>query len=220
MLRFALDKLTLADFPAHTACTVFMTGCNLRCPFCHNAPLVFSRADTADESEILRFLEKRAGLLDGVCISGGEPLLQDIEPFVDSAKALGYLVKLDTNGTMPDRLERLISKLDYIAMDIKSSPERYCEAAGAEVNLDDIRRSIALVKSVDGEFRTTVTRELHDHQTLIDAAQMISGAKRYFLQKFVDSGDLVSGGMSAYSDDEMQSLANSVRPYVGSVTVR
>ena len=162
-----LQKMTLLDFPGHVACTVFLAGCDFRCPWCHNAELIDGTAEPVmDDAELLRFLKKRQGLLDGVAITGGEPLLRDLTPLLEEIKALGYPVKLDTNGTHPERLRGLIEAklVDYVAMDIKNSPARYAETAGlAQLDLAPIRASIDLLRSAtpDYEFRTTVVAELH-----------------------------------------------------------
>lgn len=215
-----LQKLTLLDFPQKTACTVFTHGCNFRCPFCHNASLVVSPgADEVPEAFFFDFLKKRRGMLDGVCITGGEPLMQPgLEDFILKVKSLGFLVKLDTNGFLPDRLSVLINSgaVDYVAMDIKSSPTGYAAAAGIEgLNYEPISRSISLLLSgkVDYEFRTTVVKGLHTAEDIEGAAKSISGARRYFLQKFVDSGDLISTGYSAFSNEEMREFLKIVSPY-------
>lgn len=194
-----LQKVTLLDYPGKVAATVFTPGCNLRCPFCHNASLVLQTGgEDIPPEKVLSFLKKRQGILDGVCVSGGEPLLQpDLSDFLGRIRALGFAVKLDTNGTNPTLLDRLIREglVDYVAMDIKNSRERYghtvgipdfdCSAVEASVNL-------LLRGTVDYEFRTTVVRGLHDAQSFSSIADWIVGAKRYFLQNFVDSGDLIS----------------------------
>ena len=163
----AIQKLTLLDFPGRVACTVFTVGCNLRCPFCHNASLVRGGdGNFLTEDEVFSFLGKRKGVLDGVCITGGEPLInEDIGAFTEKIRAVGYAVKLDTNGTFPDRLEALISGglIDYIAMDIKSSPDSYDTLCGVGVDIEKIKSSVALIKSsgIPHEFRTTVVKGLH-----------------------------------------------------------
>ncbi len=223
-----LQKLTLLDYPGKVACTVFTRGCNLRCPFCHNASLVTGRQDdaTVAEEDFFAFLAKRRGILDGVCVTGGEPLLQpDLEAFLRQIKALGYSLKLDTNGCFPGQLKALVSQglVDYVAMDIKSSPGHYASAAGIpDFDFGRVRESMdfLLTDPVDYEFRTTVVRGLHDAAVLRDAAQSIRGAKRYFLQKFADSGDLIGSGMSAFSDDDMKLFLNIVSPYVKTAALR
>ena len=145
-----LQKLTLLDYPGRTACTVFLSGCNFRCPFCHNAPLLTAAdEDGMDEDELLAFLKKRQGLLDGVAVTGGEPLLRpDLPQLLEKIKALGYVIKLDTNGAFPERLEAVVCAglADYVAMDIKNSPARYAETAGtAELDLAPIDKSVSFL---------------------------------------------------------------------------
>ena len=223
-----LQKLTLLDYPEKVACTVFTGGCDLRCPFCHNASLVLGAPfpDEIPESELFAYLQKRSGVLDGVCVTGGEPLLQPgLEDFLERVHALGLSVKLDTNGTFPKRLRSLVEAglVDYVAMDVKNSPERYAETTGvSDFDFSAVRESInfLLTGSVDYEFRTTVVKGLHDAESLRAAASSIKGAKRYFLQKFVDSGELIEDGFSAFSNQEMKEFLNIVSPYVQSAALR
>ena len=225
-----LQKLTLLDYPGQVACTVFTSGCNFRCPFCHNAPLVLpgiTSLPQADEEQVLAFLKKRRGVLDGVAVTGGEPLLhKDIGEFLDKVKALGYKIKLDTNGTFPDRLIELVEKglVDRVAMDIKNSPALYRDTAGVtELDMAAIARSkdFLLSGAVDYEFRTTVVKGLHSRESLTDAAKWISGAREYYLQQFKDSGNVIDiHGLEAYDEQEMHTLAEAVAPYVPNVQVR
>lgn len=222
------QKMTMLDFPGRVACTVFTSGCNLRCPFCHNARLVThpSEQDEIAEVEVLAYLEKRVGLLDGVCITGGEPLLQpDIEDFIRKIKAMGYEVKLDTNGFYPEKLKALVKAglLDYVAMDIKNSPEEYPKTCGVPtLDLSAVTESkdFLLGGAVDYEFRTTVVKELHSVESLTAAAEWIKGAKRYFLQGFVDSGDLIGEGLSAPSKDFMKQAQEALSHFVEKVELR
>ncbi len=227
MKLYGLQKLTLLDFPGRTACTVFTGGCNYRCPFCHNALLVTKIDPTAtmDEEEFFSFLKKREGILDGVCITGGEPLLQpDLESFIRRIKDMGFLVKLDTNGSFPDRLAHLIGEglLDFVAMDIKNSLEKYSMTAGAEVDTAAIEKSIDLLLSgkVNYEFRTTVTNELHTEEDILHIASRIRGAKAYFLQNFVDSGNLIGNGFSPVSDENMIRMRSRVQEVVPRAAIR
>lgn len=188
-----IQKLTLLDYPEHTACTLFVNGCNFRCPFCHNSELLGGGVEFYDEAEIFAFLKKRAGVLEGVCVTGGEPTLYtDLDRLLGKIKDLGYSVKLDTNGYLPDRLAALIDAglVDYVAMDVKNSPERYAETIGLpqeKFDVTRIERSIDIImkNAPDYEFRTTVVTELFDEKSVEGAARMILGAKKYFLQKFV-----------------------------------
>lgn len=229
MLISGLQKLTLLDYPGKVACTVFTGGCNFRCPFCHNAPLVLPErlAHDTDEEQVLAFLKKRQGTLDGVAITGGEPLLhKDIAQFLEKVKALGYSIKLDTNGSFPDRLIEIVSAglVDRVAMDIKNSPELYPQTTGCET-LDmakiDRSREFLLSGAVDYEFRTTVVKGLHTEESLLSAAKWISGAKEYYLQQFKDSGDVLDiGTLCAFDEREMHALCESVRRYVPTAQVR
>ena len=214
-----LQKLTLLDYPGRLAATVFLGGCNMRCPFCHNASLVV-RPDNTEitEDELFAFLESRRGKLSGVCVTGGEPTLnRELPSFISKIRALGYSVKLDTNGTHPEMLESLIRDglVDYVAMDIKNTKEKYALTAGLDESFDisTIERSIDVImkKAPDYEFRTTVVRELHTPEDLVAISEWITDAKNYFLQKYVDSGDILVEGFSAYSDGEMLDILGKVR---------
>ncbi len=232
MKIYGLQKLTMLDFPGRIACTVFTGGCNLRCPFCHNAGLVLpdrlsASGSLMDSEELFKFLDSRRGLLDGVAVSGGEPLLwPDIEEFLSEIRARGFLVKLDTNGTRPEVLSHILDSglVDYVAMDIKNSPERYAETVGIDgFDVAPVKQSVELVmsSSVDYEFRTTAVAGLHDIESISAAARWISGARRYFIQNFVDSGNLVaSEGMRGLSPEEMRALRDAARQYVPSTELR
>ena len=222
-----LQKMTLLDFPGRVACTVFFGGCDMRCPFCHNAELLDGTAPPVmDEEEFLAFLKKRQGLLDGVAITGGEPLLQkDMPEFTAKIRTLGYPVKLDTNGTHPERLAKLMREglVQYVAMDIKNSPERYAETAGlAQLDLAPVRESVSLLLegSTDYEFRTTTIAEFHDDESFEKIGPWIKGAKRYFLQRFTDRETVPFGGLHAPEEEKMHRWAEIVRPYVPNVALR
>jgi anaerobic ribonucleoside-triphosphate reductase activating protein len=228
MKIYGLQKLTLLDYPGKTACTIFTGGCNFRCPFCHNALLVtdIDSSDTYSEEEILNFLEKRKGLLDGVCITGGEPLLNaDIAEFIAKIKDLGYKVKLDTNGTFPEKLKVLLEKhlVNYVAMDIKNSKEKYAKTAGIKyINLSDIEKSINILKSsdIDYEFRTTVVKEFHTESDIEKIAEWIKGAKGYFLQNFEDSGNLIGENLSAVEKPILYKMENLSKAFVKNTQIR
>lgn len=223
-----LQKLTLLDFPGHTACTVFTDGCNLRCPFCHNASLV--RKDYEDPfmtlDEFFRFLDKRHGLLDGVAITGGEPLLQEgIIDFIRQIKSMGFAVKLDTNGTFPHILKQIMDEnlVDYIAMDIKNSKENYGKTVGVPtMTTDKIEQSVSLLKAgnIPYEFRTTIVKEIHTREDMVQIGQWLSGNDNYFLQSFVDSGDILTDGMSAHSKDTMRDFLTAVKPFLPNAELR
>lgn len=220
-----LQKLTLLDFPTKIACTVFTGGCNLRCPFCHNASLVTGVAEAIDAEEFFAFLAKRKGLLQGVCISGGEPLLQkDIVSFINRIRDMGYAVKLDTNGTNPRMLRSVVDEglVDYVAMDIKNSPSRYAETCGGIDVLQQVQESAALLMTcgVDYEFRTTLAHPLHTVEDMELIGRWLQGARRYFLQQFIDSGDLIGTGLQPLSAEEMEQMRQAVLPYIKETTIR
>lgn len=223
-----LQKLTLLDYPEKVACTIFTAGCNFRCPFCHNASLV-SHIDMEKNipvEKVLAFLKKRFGVLDGICISGGEPLLQpDLEEFIFQVKEMGYFVKLDTNGSNSHLLRYLVEKklLDYVAMDIKNAPAKYGITIGiAEYNLEDVLRSVdfLLSEAVPYEFRTTVVREFHKREDFAAIGRWIKGARRYYLQNFQDSGDLIRPGLRAYTRDILVQALEVVRRNVPNAELR
>ncbi len=222
-----LQKLTLLDFPGRTACTVFLAGCDLRCPFCHNADLLDGSAEVVmDDRDLLAFLEKRRGLLDGVAFTGGEPLLRrDLPALMEKIRALGYAVKLDTNGCHPDALAAVLDRglVDYVAMDIKNSPDRYAATAGvAAVDMDRVNESIGLLmtRAPDYEFRTTVVAQLHDADSFRAIGPWLRGAKRYFLQAFTDRDSVPFAGFTAPSKEEMEAYAALLRPYIPAVALR
>ena len=218
----------MVDYPGKLAATVFTGGCDLRCPFCHNAPLVLRVAETPEfsQEEVLSFLRTRQGLLDGVVLSGGEPLLQaDAAEFLAAVRSLGFSVKLDTNGCHPEALANILERglTDYVAMDIKNRREKYAETAGMPgFDLAPVEESVRLLQSsgVDFEFRTTVVREFHTAADIRAIGQWLEGSPRYFLQKFVDSGDLVGTGCHGLEDAEMRALAETARPWFREVTLR
>lgn len=214
----ALQKLTLLDYPGKMAATVFTYGCNLRCPFCHNALLVTEEsAGGIDTEEVLSFLSKRKGMLEGVCVTGGEPLLQpDIEDFLKAIKDMGFMVKLDTNGTFPKKLKDIVRKglVDYVAMDIKNCRDKYALTSGKTcMDLTAIDESIKFLLSgeIEAEFRTTVVKNFHTEEDLLKITHWISGCDRYFLQQFVDSGNLINTSLEGYSDTELTAIYKQVK---------
>ena len=228
-----LQKMTLLDYPGKVACTVFLQGCNFRCPFCHNSDLLPGQGQPLMEAEeLLGFLKKRVGLLDGVCISGGEPTLSpELPSLLERIKALGFCVKLDTNGTKPALLKRLVEDglVDYVAMDIKNCPDRYAETAGVPgMPLDKIEESIRFLLSgaVDYEFRTTVTDELHDRKAMQSIGswlqRLVPGkkAEKFFLQPYVDRESVLCGGLHTPNREKLLEMADSLASYVGKVTIR
>lgn len=223
-----LQKLTLLDFPEKVACTIFTAGCNFRCPFCHNASLVTHIDPEKDISveRIVEFLKKRWRVLDGVCISGGEPLLQPgLEEFIRRIKEIGYYVKLDTNGSNSRLLRHLTEQklVDYVAMDIKNSPGKYGITIGNEdYNMEEIFRSVdfLLAGTVPYEFRTTVVREFHKREDFSAIGRWIKGADRYYLQNFQDSGDLIRKGLRAYTKEILVQALEIVRRNVPNAELR
>lgn len=225
-----MQKMTLLDYPEKVAATIFTGGCNFKCPFCHNRDLVFlpESYEFFDPQDVMAYLEKRKGLLDGVCISGGEPLLQDgLEDFIRDIHDMGYLVKLDTNGSYPEKLESLLATgmINYVAMDVKNCRRRYAETAGINpevFHLENIQKSMDILKDsgIEHEFRTTVVRELHSREDLVELAEWIQGAPKYYLQQYVDSGSVIQPGWSAYNYKEMAELRDAVRQYVPSAELR
>ena len=222
-----LQKMTLLDFPGRVACTVFFVCCDMRCPFCHNAELLDGTAPAImDDEELLAFLKKRQGLLDGVAFTGGEPLLQkDLPELTAKIRDLGYPVKLDTNGMHPERLELMMKKglVQYVAMDIKNGPERYAETAGLpEIDLAPVRESVSLLMNgeTDYEFRTTVVAELHDDRSFEQIGQWIKGARHYYLQKFTDRDTVPFEGLHAPTDEQMRKWAEKLRPDIPAVELR
>lgn len=222
-----LQKMTLLDFPGRVACTVFLSGCDFRCPFCHNGELLDGTAETLmTDRELLAFLEKRKGLLDGVAFTGGEPTLRpDLPALMAEIRAMGFAVKLDTNGNHPDALRRILGEglVDYVAMDVKNSPERYGETIGIpDFDVSNIEKSLTLLKmsGVDYELRTTVVKEFHDEDSFRTIGPWIAGAKRYFLQCFTDRDTVPRQGLHAPEKDELERFADIVRPYVQEISLR
>lgn len=227
MLIAGLQKLTLLDFPGKTACTVFTPGCNFRCPFCHNALLVTEKPDDfINEEEFFTFLSRRKGILDGVCITGGEPTLQkELIPFMKKIKAMGFLLKLDTNGYKPDVLKEIISEelADYVAMDIKAAPVKYSQATGlSDCNFSLIKESINILEesNIPHEFRTTVTRELHSEKDFPEILSLFSADTPYFIQQFRDSGNLIDSTCNGWDNAEMKNLCEKLQLSYKNVNLR
>ena len=222
------QKLTILDYPGKVACIVFTPGCNFRCPFCHNAALVthIDKDTYIDKEEVLSYLKKRQEILDGVVITGGEPLLQDgIEEFIGKIKDLGYAIKLDTNGSFPEKLISLVEKglVDYVAMDIKNSKAKYMATIGVNnIDMASIEKSVdfLLQNKVDYEFRTTIVDGFHTVDDIQDIVVWIKGAHKYFLQNFVDSGDLIEAGLSPVSVDMLKEMKKKATEFVPCVEIR
>ena len=222
-----LQKMTLLDFPGKVACTVFLGGCDFRCPFCHNYELLDGSAPALmDEQALLRFLRGRRGLLDGVAITGGEPLLRkDLPDLLRAIRELGFAVKVDTNGNHPEALEAILSEglADYIAMDIKNSPQKYALTAGLPaLDLSPVRQSVRLLldSAIPYEFRTTVVDELHEASDFEAIGQWIAGAKAYFLQAFTDRDSVPFEGFHAPTKENLEKYASIARLYVPYTAIR
>lgn len=228
-----LQKMTLLDFPGKVACTVFLQGCNFRCPFCHNSDLLGPQGSQhISEEYLLNFLNKRRGLLDGVCITGGEPTLQaDLIPLIRRIKEMGFAVKLDTNGNRPDVLKALLDAklLDYVAMDIKNCPSRYAETVGfPNFLLDKVEQSIRLLTSgdTDFEFRTTVVEEFHNEESILEMGQWLytlAGNKKlehYFLQPFADRDSVLQTGLHTPKAAALQRFSALLTPFAENICIR
>ncbi len=225
MRIYGLQKLSLVDYPGKTAAVLFTGGCNFRCPFCHNFGLVQDPGEPLDDGEVFGYLKKRTGLLDAVVITGGEPLIHpDIADLIEKVRALGYPVKLDTNGTFPARLAELLTRglVDYVAMDIKNSREKYYLTAGCDVDLDSVNKSIMLLKSgtTDFEFRTTVVSQLHEEEDFVNIGEWIKGGEKYYLQRFKDSENVPYGNLTAPSDSEMERFLSVIQRFVPNAALR
>ena len=227
MVIHGLQKMTLLDFPGKVACTIFLGWCDFRCPFCHNWELIDGSVPAElDDEKLMDFLKKRQGLLEGVAITGGEPMLnKDLPGLMRKIRELGYPVKVDTNGNHPEMLRRVIDEklVDYIAMDIKNSRERYAQTIGFdEFDTSNVEKSIGIImgSEIEYEFRTTVVEQLHDNDSFMGIGRLIEGADRYFLQKFTDRDTVPFEGLSAPSDDKMREYLETVRPFVKEVQLR
>jgi pyruvate formate lyase activating enzyme len=229
-----LQKLTLLDFPGITGTTVFIGGCNFRCPFCQNSDLVVreleQEAEKIDEDAFFAFLETRKGLVDGVCVSGGEPTIHhELPEFIAKIKLMGFKVKLDTNGSNPRMLASLIEDdmLDYVAMDIKNDEADYARTAGlppllVHNVLARVCESIDILKEsgIEYEFRTTAIRGYHTRESFAELGHLIEGAEKYYIQNFKDSGRVIEEGLSGFSREELEEFATAVEPFVKHVELR
>ena len=225
---YGLQKLTLLDYPGHMAATVFTGGCNFRCPFCHNRSLVFLNENDSEilMDDIMEYLNKRSKVLDGVCITGGEPLLHPgVKNFIKKIRALGLKVKLDTNGSNFKALKELVEEklVDYVAMDIKNCKDKYLQTVGLE-NLDlneiEMSKNYLLEEHVDYEFRTTVVKEFHEVEDFEKIGKWIKGAKNYFLQNFEDHGSCIKEGLNEVDEDDLEKMKEKAQPYVRNIQIR
>jgi pyruvate formate lyase activating enzyme len=233
MKILGLQKVTLIDYPGKVACTIFLFGCNFKCGFCHNPELVIADATSKQfsEKEILDFLKSREKYLDGICITGGEPLLTLDEIFLRRIKEIGYFIKIDTNGSLPGELKQFIdtSLIDFVAMDIKNSKEKYSEASGVEVDIGKLEESIKIISELDDyEFRTTVVDELHDLGDIEKIAKWLNNLldkkpKKFVLQGFKKEGKLLDGDFKNKKDTSekiLEEMKEKVKDYFEEVEVR
>ena len=222
-----LQKVTLLDFPGHVACTVFLGGCNFNCPFCYNASLIGSidAEELMSSDEFFKYLNNRKGILDGVAITGGEPLLhKEVKEFIQKIKNLGFKVKLDTNGSFPKVLKNLIDEqlVDYVAMDIKNILDKYCLTVGCKINIEDIKESIQILinSNIDYEFRTTIVKEYHSIDEFTKIGELIKGAKKYFLQCYQYRDSVREKTLNPMTKEELTSCLEKVKPYVEYAALR
>lgn len=227
MVISGFQKLTLVDYPGYTACILFTQGCNFKCPFCHNSGLITgtNKSNIINEQVIFDYLDKRKGLIDGVCISGGEPLLQtDIELFIKKIKERGYKIKLDTNGSKPSLLKKLIdgNLLDYVAMDFKNTFSKYDVTTGIKTNIADIKESIEVLKNsnIDYEFRTTVVKELHSFDDIKEILNFIGTDAKFYIQNYRDCETVLTKGLHGFSEDELLNIEKNLKRKYPNLIIR
>ncbi|MFA5310284.1 MAG: anaerobic ribonucleoside-triphosphate reductase activating protein [Candidatus Paceibacterota bacterium] len=230
-----LQKVTLVDYPGKLACTVFLSGCNFRCPFCYSKELVLpeeiKKQPEISETEFFNFLEEKRGLLEGCVLCGGEPTIygEELVSFAKKIKSKGFVIKLDTNGTDPKIIKRLIDEktVDYIAMDIKAplNKEKYSSAAGTNVDIEKIKESVELIKNsgIDYEFRTTVVPGIHSKEDIIQMAKDISPAKKYFLQGFRGEKGVIDeklNNVRPFPDEFLKEIEGEIKSYFDVFKIR
>lgn len=227
MIISGFQKLTLVDYPGNTACIIFTQGCNFRCPFCHNSSLLTNKnnSNTINIQTIFDYLDKRKGLIDGVCISGGEPLLhEDIGEFIKEIKEKGYKIKLDTNGSKPEILKKLLENnlIDYVAMDIKNSFDKYDLTAGATIDIENIKKSVELLKNsnIDYEFRTTISKELHSLDSIKKIVQYLGPEVKYYIQNYRECETVLKRGLNSFSEEELTNIENALNKEYPNVFIR
>lgn len=219
MIINGFNKLTLLDYPNQVACIIFTKGCNFRCPFCHNGPLVVGNDETIDEQEVLDYLDKRKNILDGIVVSGGEPLLQKgIKRFLKIVKEKGYKIKLDTNGTSPELLKEIIDQnlIDYVAMDIKNVFKKYEEIVGVKnTQLDNIRKSIKILENsnIEYEFRTTIVKEFHTIDDIKEICKLINEKSIYYIQNFQDGDGVIKKGLHSFTKEELETIQKEIKQF-------
>lgn len=209
------DKLTLLNYPGKVACTIFTKGCNFKCPFCHNSSLIELGNSSYMYDEVFSYLNKRKNILEGVCISGGEPLIhKNIKILIKNIKDLGLSIKIDTNGSNPDMLQELIDEnlIDYVAMDIKNTFDKYEITTGCKVNIDNIKRSINIIENsnLEYEFRTTIVKELHNKENIKNIVKMLNKKSKYYIQNFVNSDGVLNKNLSGFTKEELVELKNEL----------
>lgn len=225
---YGFQKSTLLDYPKHLAATIFLGGCNFRCPFCHNGGLVLHPDSLIPipEEEVLAYLKKRTGILEGVCVTGGEPTLNlELMDFLKKVKLMGYKIKLDTNGYQQNILKNLVEQklIDYVAMDIKNSPDHYANTCGiASLDFDQIQASVEFLKSgvIEFEFRTTIVRELHNLEDMVSIGKWLTGASPYYLQSYQDSPELIASGFHAHDITTLNLFQETLLPYLPHTSLR
>jgi len=223
-----LQKISLLDYPDTLSAIIWTAGCNFRCPFCYNKHLVLGRTETISELTILSFLEKRRDVLEGLSISGGEPLLQDeIVSFTEKIKKLNYLIKIDTNGSFPEKLKELIDKklVDYVSMDVKAPKKKYDKLAGVKTDISKIEHSIDLIKNEapDYEFKTTVVPVMLDKKDIVEIAKWLEGSKQFYLQQFKSDSPLVSSKLDnvvPYSQEKLSEILHEIKPFFKNCSIR
>lgn len=228
MIISGIQKLTLLDYPEKVACTLFTYGCNLRCPFCHNSEIVVKEAhDLISEDSFFKFLDTRKGILDAVCISGGEPLLNmDIMDFIKQIKDRGFLVKLDTNGTQPSRLQLVCDTglVDYVAMDVKNSIDKYSVTCGVDkIVVGKVIQSVNYLMSqnkFDYEFRTTVTKSFHTHEDIESLTQWIKGCSHYYIQKYISSDSVIDPTCLECDDETLKDFLEIAKRNIPNAELR
>ncbi len=220
-----LQKVSLLNYPGLVSATIYVNGCNFRCPFCHNSSIVKGEYEKLSEDEVFKYLEERKKMLDGVCVSGGEPTTQkDLKDFILKLKDMGFKVKLDTNGYNPSVLKQLIELkcLDYIAMDIKNSDEKYSKTAGVPIEISVINESIELImqSGIDYEFRTTVVEEFHSLADIEFIAKKIKGAKAFYIQNFEDSGDIMQSCLHGFKKSKLEEFVKEAKKFISNSNLR
>ncbi len=228
MAFVGIDKLSLLDYEDKVSVVLFSQLCNMRCPFCHNGGIILGTqpVEELNFDEVLAFLKSRKGLIDAVVFTGGEPTMEkDLKVKIKAVRELGFLIKLDTNGTNPEIVENLLDEglVDYVAMDIKNCPNLYAETCGLKfINVENIKKSISIImsKAPDYEFRTTLVKELHERMDYEAFLNLIKGAKRLFLQKFVDREGCIQKGLHEVSIEEANKLRDYLTSAINEVNLR